>query len=214
MAYVPPSRRKNNTFVINSFKKNQKSNVTHPKKEIVNIDSNESFPTLGNVSSTTQAPAAQEQAPATQEQAPAAQAQAQEQTKKPTFDYLSSMFKKMPKKEKVKQIKDGWVHINKSKINPTITFTFGEKSKKRIQFEEYLDYCQDMRRIKAYHKLLDTYEEYEALDLFLNGEKYINGWEYNDYMKELELQRKYEEMENMSSDDETSEDDYGNYEFN
>jgi hypothetical protein len=200
MAYVPPSRRKSNTFVINSFKKNQKSNVTHPKKEIVNIDSNESFPTLGNVSSS-----AQEQASA---------AQAQEQTKKPTFDYLSSMFKKMPKKEKVKQIKDGWVHINKSKMNPTITFTFGEKSKKRIQFEEYLDYCQDMRRIKAYHKLLDTYEEYEALDLFLNGEKYINGWEYNDYMKELELQRKYEEMENMSSDEETSEDDYDNYEFN
>ena len=179
MAYVPPNKRTPKAFVNTS----QKRCVAPPKKEFVNITSNESFPILGNISSTAKV--------------------------ETSSKYLSSMITKISidPEAKHKMVDDGWLHINKTKGSSIINFTFGKKSKQRKHFETYIDDLQFTRRMAAYDKLHNRILEYEENDLLVNGEKYINGWEYDDYIKELEMQQKFEEMENMSSDDESSDED-------
>ena len=79
--------------------------------------------------------------------------------------------------------------------------------------EDFVEYMEESRKELLVEKILDRYEEYEEIDLFLHGEKHIYGWEIDDYLKDMELERRIERMENMSSDDESTDED-DSYEFN
>ena len=190
MAYVPPSRRNKKDNVIynqadrNVFIRRKKEEKKKPE-EFVNNDPELNFPSLGESSS--------------------------QKKEAPSMDYVSSLFKPEPKKETIKVVKDGWVHIRK---NDTPMFLFGEKTMERCDFEDFMEDMESMRKYRVLEKLLDRYEEYEEMDIAINGEKYINGWDYENFLKDIEMERKFEEMENESSDEETTDDEEFIDEFN
>jgi len=193
MSYIPPTRRTRggvcesnvNSFTNNSNNSNNTIKTKAPSiQEPVNVDSVENFPSLGIHSNNTE---------------------------ESTMNFASSLFIPQPKKEVIKDIPDGWVEI--SKKNGRTEFSFGDKSEYQYEMEDFVDYMEELRRVIVLEKMIDRYEEYEEIDLFIHGEKHIYGWEVDDYLKDLELERKLKAMENMTSDDESSDDD-GTYEFN
>lgn len=199
-SYIPPSRRNNrighgrrtqNNFLIS---RNQPPAPTpnNQQQKAIDIKSNVSFPTL----------TIPKVDPPTDPE-------------KTSMDYLSSTKTEipMPKKNKVKHVADGWLQIKKNKNAPP-SFTFGEKSKKRYQFEDYLSEVCNRKNDNVIYKMINRYDKYETIDILLNGEKYINSWEYDNVMNEEALEREYEERLNMSSDDESSSDEEEYYEFN
>ena len=126
------------------------------------------------------------------------------------MNFAKSLFYTEPKEEKtVKTVKDGWVLIQKRGKKPR--FILGDKSKEQKEFEEYLEIMEAYRLESLYNKILDRYEEYEENDLFMYGPKYIQSWEVNDYIKELQAEKKRNNA--YSSGDDSSDDDNSN-EFN
>jgi hypothetical protein len=184
MAYVPPSRRNKKDNVIynqaarNVFIRRKKEEKKKPE-EFVNDEPELNFPSLGESNS--------------------------QKKEAPSMDYASSLFKPEPKKETIKVVKDGWVHIRK---NDTPMFLFGEKTMERCDFEDFMEDMESMRKYRVLEK------EYEEMDIAINGEKYINGWDYENFLKDIEMERKFEEMENESSDEETTDDEEFIDEFN
>lgn len=189
MAYIPPSRRNNgeqpkpsfNSFSVNI---NTPKTPPTPSPEPINVDSVESFPSLGNVNTNTEAS---------------------------DMNFASSLFIPQPKEEVVKNIPDGWVQL--SRKNGRTEFTYGDKSDLQYEMEDFVEYMEEARKEVLLEKILDRYEEYEEIDLFLHGEKHIYGWQIDDYLKDLEMERRIERMENMTSDDESTDED-DSYEFN
>ena len=127
-----------------------------------------------------------------------------------TMNFASSLFTPQPKEEVVKEIQDGWVCIQ----NKEPRFLFGDRSKDQDEFDDFLDYMEELRLERIYCNILDRYERYEEEDLIRFGEKHIYSWEIDDYLKEQELERKLAQMEEDISDDESSDDDSITYEFN
>jgi len=199
-SYIPPNRRNNridhahraqNNFLISP----RQPSTTIPNdqpQQAINIQSNISFPSLN------------------EPKVPGAVAPGET-----SMHYLSSTKTKIPmskKKRKVKHVPDGWLNIKKEK-NAAPSFTFGEKSEKRHQFDAYLIERCNRKNDNVIYKMISAQERKEEIDILLNGEKYINSWEYDNVMNEEALDREYEEMLNMSSDDESSsEEEY--YELN
>ena len=198
MPYIPPHKRSNqqevesdriNPFLAtssssnNSFT-NDKSNTQQKKESLIlpDVDSVESFPTLGKTSNVSEN----------------------------TMNFASSLFTPQPKEEVVKEIQDGWVCIQ----NKEPRFLFGDRSKYQDEFDDFLDYMEDLRVERIYCNILDRYERYEEEDLIRFGEKHIYSWEIDDYLKEQELERKLAKMEEGVTDDESSDDDSITYEFN
>lgn len=189
MSYVPPSRRnigEDSKSSINSFAINISPPKTspHSSPEPINVDSVESFPTLGIVNTKTQGS---------------------------DMNFASSLFIPQPKEEVFKNIPDGWVQL--SKKNGRTEFTYGDKSDLQYEIEDLVDYMEEVRKEVLLEKILDRYEEYEEIDLFLHGEKHIYGWQVDDYLKDIEMERRIKRMENMTSDDESTDED-DKYEFN
>lgn len=198
MPYIPPHKRSNqqevesdriNPFLAttsssnNSFT-NDKSNTQQKKESLIlpDVDSVESFPTLGKTSNVSEN----------------------------TMNFASSLFTPQPKEEVVKEIQDGWVCIQ----NKEPRFLFGDRSKYQDEFDDFLDYMEELRLERIYCNILDRYERYEEEDLIRFGEKHIYSWQIDDYLKEQELERKLAQMEDDVSDDESSDDDSTTYEFN
>ena len=127
------------------------------------------------------------------------------------MNFASSLFIPQPKEEVVKNIPDGWVQL--SRKNGRTEFTYGDKSDLQYEMEDFVEYMEQARKEVLLEKILDRYEEYEEIDLFLHGEKHIYGWQIDDYLKDLEMERRIERMENMTSDDESTDED-DSYEFN
>jgi hypothetical protein len=126
-----------------------------------------------------------------------------------TLNFASSLFNPEEKNDHIdKDIPDGWVRLQKNG-----EFVYGDKSEFAEEFEEFLEDMEESRVNRVLNRMLDRYEEYEEYDLMVNGPKYMDGWEINQIIKELNTEAKLA-ARNYSSSEDTSDDDvYGN-EFN
>ena len=73
---------------------------------------------------------------------------------------------------------------------------------------DLIEDLDEMKRENVLNKVLDRYAEYEEIDLFRFGPKYLNSWEINDYLEEQERERKRLQREQYGTSDESSEDEY------
>ena len=179
MAYIPPSRRKDEKNSFQVFRR-PKSPSPPPSPERPNINAEELFPTLGNTSN--------------------------KEAEGSKMNFASSLFVPQPKEEVVKPVKDGWVHI--SRENGETKFEFGECSDDYCALMDFIEDLHDLKRENVLNKILDRHEEYEEIDLFRFGPQYLNSWEINDYLEEQERERKRLLREQYGSSDESSEDEY------
>lgn len=121
---------------------------------------------------------------------------------KSSMNFAASISKIQPKKEIIKEIPDGWVSIIKEKNKPP-KYRFGDS---RGQLQEVLDlahYMKESRIQNALWKLEARLDYNQALDEYLNGPKYVSGYEISLMMKEEERKRKQEMKELESSSDES-----------
>lgn len=187
MPYIPPCRRSDNVQIennrVNQFMTDgtKDSSSTEPTV-IPDVDSNESFPTLGKINNTGEN----------------------------TMNFASSLFKPCVKEKVVKQIDDGWVCIQ----NKEPRFLFGDRSKDQDDFDNFLDFMEEVRLERIYYNILDRYERYEEEDLIRFGENHIYSWQVDDYIKDQELERKLAKMDDEWDCEESSDDDSITYEFN
>jgi hypothetical protein len=125
------------------------------------------------------------------------------------LNFASSLFNPEEKNDQIeKDIPDGWVRLQKNG-----EFVYGNKSEFAEQFEDFLEDMEESRVNRVLNRILDRYEEYEEYDLMVNGPKYMDGWEINKYIEELNAEAKLA-ARNYSSSEDTSDDEvYGN-EFN
>ena len=179
MAYVPPSKRNDDKNQFQVFHR-PKSPSPPPSPERPDINAEELFPTLGN---------------ATDKEAEGSK-----------MNFASSLFVTQPKEEVVKPVKDGWVHIAREKGE--IKFKFGECTDTYCEFMDFIEDLHDLKRQNVLNKVLDRYAEYEEMDLFRFGPKYLYSWEINDYLEEEEKEQKRLLREQNSSSDESSDDEY------
>lgn len=131
------------------------------------------------------------------------------EVKESDMNYMSSLFVPQPKEEIIKDIPDGWVRISPG--NPP-SVMYGDKSEEYADFEDWLEEMEYNRRERVLDKILERHEEYNAADFFLNGPKYMSGWELDNYIKELNAEKR-REANHSTTDDSSSDDDYVN-EFN
>lgn len=196
MAYVPPNKRNgnnnNNTFHVKVDKQLSNSQRREKKKRqqspTPNVESVESFPTLGNHTPT----------------------HTSTSIPKTEMNFASSLFVPQPKEEILKAVPDGWVHIRKTK---TPKFLVGEHSERYYDMSHYLGYKNELRRHNAYYTMIERYEYYKELDEEINGPTYLNIWELDTIKKDNELEEKLARMNETSTSDESSEDETI-YEFN
>jgi hypothetical protein len=116
-----------------------------------------------------------------------------------SMDFASSLFKKMPKKKEIKDIEDGWV-----RILPGKRYVYGKKSKDFKEVKRLVQYRQWLKREDALDKILERYERFYAMELFLNGPKHYTNFELQEHLeKEKKLKQASE-----SQDESTTDDDY------
>ena len=190
MAYVPPCKRnseKNSFQVIRDRQRLEVEQQTRtppksrtPTPEIPDFDAEELFPTLGNTTN--------------------------KEVEESTMNFASSLFIPQPKEEIVKDVEDGWVRI--SKEGGETKFKCGDNSEDYLELMDFIEDMQDIKRYNAQIKMLERHAEYEEIDLWQFGPKYLHSWEVNDYLEEQERERKRLLREQYGSSDESSEDEY------
>lgn len=126
-----------------------------------------------------------------------------------TLNFASSLFNPEEKNDHIeKDIPDGWVRLQKNG-----EFVYGDKSEFAVEFEDFLEDMEESRVNRVLNRILDRYEEYEEYDLMVNGPKYMDGWEINKYIEELNAEAKMASRNYFSSEETSDDDVYGN-EFN
>ena len=120
-----------------------------------------------------------------------------EVTNNPSMDFASSLFKKMQKKKEIKDIEDGWV-----RILPGKRYVYGKKSKEFKEVKRLVQYRQWLKREDALDKILERYERFYAMELFLNGPKHYTNFELQEHLeKEKKLQQASESLDESTTDD-------------
>jgi len=180
MAYIPPNKRKNNTFHVKIKSSNNKINTSTSTFTTIptapNVESLENFPSIGtNTTNSTNS----------------------------EMNFASSLFVPQPKKEIIKEVPDGWIHIRKNK-NPR--FLVGKHSERYYDILDYVAYMNDIRIHNAYYTMIERHEYYKELDEELNGPTYINSWELDDIRKDQEQEDKLVMLDEASTSDDSSED--------
>ena len=180
MSYIPPNKRNKNNFHVKIKLSNEKKNTSTPTAP--NVESLENFPSIGTMTTNTTKTTS---------------------IANSEMSFASSLFIPQPKKEIIKEVPDGWIHIRKNK---TPRFLVGKHSERYYDINDYVAYMSDIRVHNAYHNMIERHEYYKELDEELNGPTYINSWEYDEIRKEQEQEYKLALLDEALTSDDSSED--------
>lgn len=181
-SYVPPSKR-NKENVMTTEKKSEQ--VPNEKKPEIDLEK-EYFPSLGSSNVDVNCDDSNEN----------------------KISFASSLTTEIPKEKVIKEVEDGWLCIRKDK-EPK--FLFGElntdKSKEDYKIiNEIFRYYRD----NAVYRTLENYERYEIEDEIKYGPTTIQSWEVDNYLEEIEMNKKFERLEQEMNEgmEEISDDEY------
>lgn len=182
-SYVPPSKRK--TEKESAFKrKNSPSPSPAPDpKEKLDVNT-ENFPSLG-----------------------------ESKSQESTMNFASSITTVQPKKEKIKEVADGWIKIRKRTDDPQFILC-EEYPESYYEVCELVENIREERRIASINRTLDLYDEWEEEDLEKYGTPVLYGWQIDDYLEEQAINAKLEAMEFAQDQSDESSDEEIYNEFN
>jgi len=126
-----------------------------------------------------------------------------------SISFACSLTTEIPKEKVIKEIEDGWLCIRNNGSEPE--FLYGEMMTET--FKEKYKVIDEIKRYKmdtAIYRTLKNYERYKVEDENKYGQPTIQSWEVDAYIEEMEMNTKFQRLEEefMLDNYDSSDDDY------